>query len=130
MLKIATLLLCSAAFAVAQSPPEQRQTQTPLNARYEIFVSGWEFRHTLRLDKFTGQLWEWKQDTTEARWVEMQVEGLPNTAEVSPRFQLVEWNLQAERTFLLDTANGQTWRLTQADGSSPRIWKRFATPQL
>lgn len=129
MLKIATLLLCSAAFAVAQSAPEQRQTQTPLNARYELFQSGWETRHTLRLDKFTGQIWEWKQDATESRWEELQVEGLPHTAEVSPRFQIVEWNLQAERTFLIDTTSGQTWRLTQADVRSPRIWKPFAAPR-
>ncbi len=125
MLKTAAVLFCfiSALSAQSQEASQQYNTQTPLNARYEILLlanNGWTFR----LDKFTGKVSTLVETRDETRWKEMEVIDLPPAAQEQPRFQLSNWMHGTYSFYLLDTFTGLTWRLI-TDPRGPSVWKPF-----
>jgi hypothetical protein len=104
---------------LAQEIPEPHdRTSLPANARFEVVESQITARLMFRLDRFTGhvaQLAYRKPGDTDSPvvWQDMPVDGLkPVDNPTRPRFQIFTSGITARDTFLVDTDNGATWRLT------------------
>ena len=123
--------------AIAQTQPARlhQQTVAPDNARFEILQSTVAARHTFRLDRFTGRVWQivlTKSDDN--AWEEMPVVAFPEvTAPTRARFQLFTSGIAVRHTFLLDTATGKSWVIVtskekRTDGTefSNELWQPFA----
>jgi hypothetical protein len=115
MLKFTAVVLLFAGLATGQSSDQPFNTQAPANARYEIRLVS--FRHTFRLDRFSGQVFRMTQMPEGVSWEEMPVADLQPVPLTEPRFQLVNW-ANSESVFLLDTFSGQTWRLSYDIGKN------------
>ncbi len=91
----------------------------PDTARFEIIpanVKGWNSALTLRLDKYTGRIFQIKgcpQKTfvgTGLCWTEMTILDLPrNSSDGVPRYQIFVSG-DGKHIFLINIINGQTWQ--------------------
>jgi hypothetical protein len=126
---VTIICLAVASIAFAQSAGETGQsTALPANARYEIAQSQWAGVHTLKLDRFSGQVDELINAMDGSMlWKRMQNDALPAADKPNrAHFQLFNSGLAAKNTFLLDTDTGRTWQLVQGvdkDGSSSLLWQ-------
>lgn len=132
-----TLLLCSSMPLRAQESPSRLhlQTTSPPNARYEVLQSTLAVRHTYRLDRFSGRVWQLvRTKADDNAWEEMPVIDLPKIATPNrARFQLFTSGFAVRHTFLLDTDTGRSWLVVLSkqkggDGTDFEValWQPFA----
>ena len=104
---------------LAQEIPEPHdRTSPPADARFEVVQSQIAARWTFRLDRFTGHVAQlaYRRPTdpnSPVIWQDTPVDGLkPVDNPTRPRFQIFTSGITARDTFLVDTDNGATWRVT------------------
>lgn len=106
--------LANTAFAQLNAATHQ-MTTLPSDARYEIVQSPLAAKWTFRLDRYTGQVYQFvKMENNElfVVWEAMPVEGLYDIPEPNrPRFVIFSSGIAARHTFLMDSDTGQTWML-------------------
>lgn len=132
---VACQVLALAAFAQDSPPRLHQQTTTPSNARYEVIQSSLAVRHTFRLDRYTGRVWQLvRTKDDDNAWEEMPVLDPPRVTNPSrARFQLFSSGFAVRHTFMFDTDTGKSWVVVStkrkaADGSEYEIalWQPFA----
>jgi len=111
-----TALISFAAQAAAESVDvdliqSPQNTTTPPGARFEIVQSSRSVMLIFRLDRFSGQVWQFTQATDDSFvWSEMEVIERPTVSSPTrARFQLFTSGLMLRNTFLLDGDTGKSW---------------------
>jgi len=128
--------LCVAIPVLAQDNPSDvhQSTTPPQGARFEIVQSELAARWTFKLDRFTGQVFQFsKTKEGDSAWQEMGVAGRSSGLQATrARFQIFTSGIAARFTFLIDTDTGKTWQLstskqTLADGTVEETdwWEAF-----
>lgn len=132
---IAAIMTCAPIWAQDSPSRLHLQTSSLPNARFEVLQSTLAVRHTYRLDRFSGRVWQLvRTKADDNAWEEMPVIDSPKIAAPSrARFQLFTSGFSVRHTFLLDTDSGKSWVVVTskqkgADGSDFEIalWQPFA----
>lgn len=133
VLGLCFIALCLAVTQTAVSS-ENQTTTLPEKGRYEIIQSPLNEEHTYRLDRFTGNVYQFaKTKHNENTWEKMIVQGLTEMQYANtPRFVIFISSSAAGYLFLMDSQTGQTWYVTKAKVpgsiggiSEVLMWKKF-----
>ena len=113
-MRLFLFVLCASAntaFALDAATPQM--TTLPSDARYEIVQSPLAAKWTLRLDRYTGRVYQLvKTVNDDFVWEAMLLEGYYDMPEPNrPRFVIFSSGLAVRFTFLMDSDTGQTWVL-------------------
>ena len=105
---------------LAQDDAAHQYTEVPVNARFVFLQSEIAAKVTLRLDRFSGDVFQLVTDAEgNLGWEQMPVYSRPVIRQNScPRFSLFTSSFGVRMTFLMDNDTGQTWQLQQEDRGS------------
>lgn len=132
---VASIMVCLPLWAQESPSRLHQHTTSPPNARFEVLQSTLAVRHTFRIDRFSGRVWQLvRTKADDNAWEEMPVIDLPKlAAPMRARFQLFTSGFAARHTFLFDTDTGKSWVVVMskqkaADGSDfeVAVWQPFA----
>jgi len=96
----------------------------PANARFQIVQSEIVAKGTFKLDRFTGQVWQFVLDSEGVSiWSSMKIDGAGQNNAIaptstSPRFQIFLSGIAFKFTYLLDTVTGVCWQLVGSSTSN------------
>ena len=127
-------IIASPAFAQSDYLDRHETTDQPSFGCYQIVQSQKARRWTFRLNRCTGDVDQLVADSEgEISWESMSVGFKPDlSGKTVPRFTMFLSGWSAADMFLIDTSNGATWNLTQADVGSTQIlfWRLITDPPI
>jgi hypothetical protein len=96
-------------------------TSPPVGARFEIIQSELAAKWTFRLDRFTGQVFQFvKTKEGDPAWEETLVIGRSVGSQATrAKYQIFTSGIAARFTFLIDTETGKTWELVTSKEKLP-----------
>lgn len=110
-----TLAIVTGGFG--QEVRSHQKTQTPADVRFELVQSALAAKITLKLDKFTGQVFQIVQ-TKGDDLVWEKIPRLPHKQDVSTpgrvNYQVFTSGLAVKFTFLMNVSTGATWQLLES----------------
>lgn len=111
----------------AQGYAPHESTTPPAAGRFEIVQSQLAAKDTYRLDRFKGLISRLVKDSKgRSLWESMDVVPRPLVGDAkAPRFQIFTSGIAARFTFLIDTANGDTWQLFEDRETKEEYWGRI-----
>jgi hypothetical protein len=108
--------------------PAAVHTSLDGHSRYEIVQSPVRSGYLFKLDKYTGDVWQYVEDDPQgaAVWRKMLVRDLPAASRTAcERFQLFASGRITRDTFLLDTLSGRVWRAVDDKGTD--VWESMSS---
>lgn len=108
----------------AQEHPANLSSTVPDYARFEVVQSPLLAKLTIRLDRFTGDTWQFVEDKKgDYAWQRMQRINIPNDTKLPGKvnYQIFLSGIRAQITVLMNTNTGASWYIA-VDSKEGEFW--------
>lgn len=121
---LSPMIVLFASKALAEETNRHQFSNAPNTSRFEIIQSGLAAKITLKIDKYTGRVYQLVQGTKGLSWSLLASEKHPDdkVLENKVNYQVFISGLAVRMTYLINVNTGASWQLA-ADEEIGNFWK-------